>query len=430
MAIIPEGYKPRIVDQQIKRYLKLFGAVEVRGTKWCGKTWTSLAHAQSVTYVDRGANLQVVEADPSFALKGDRPHVIDEWQRVPAVWDVVRHAVDEASGARGNWILTGSSTPHFNETSHSGAGRIGRIRMRPMSLQESGESLGSVSLRSLFEGSFEPVACPSSVEELADIVCRGGWPGTVDFDPSDAQIVTGEYLAALYEQTIPRLGGEPETAERVVRSLSRNLGQAAKLKTLADDVFASGNGTTATDWEQRQVSHHIDILLRTYTIEEIPGWAPPSRSPLRVRTKPKRYFADPSIPLAALGMSPTSLLRDWQTFGLAVESLCMRDLAVYAQALPRPGTNPLRYYRDDVGLEVDAVVEQADGSWGAFEIKTSMAKVDDGAAGLLRMREKLSKDALGRTPAPAFLAVLVGVGEAAYRRSDGVYVIPIRALGA
>lgn len=430
MPVVPKGYRARIVDQQIERYLRLFGAVEVCGTKWCGKTWSSLAHAESVTYVDRGANLEVVRADPAFALQGERPHVVDEWQRVPEVWDVVRHAVDEAGAERGNWILTGSSTPHLNETSHSGAGRIGRIRMRPMSLQESGESSGSVSLSGLFDDRFSPVSCAGGIAELADFVCRGGWPGVLDFDPADAQIITAEYLAALFRQTVPRLGGDQRVAERVVRALARNLGQAAKTKTLAADVFACGDGEAPTDWQQRQVSEHLDILLRAYVVEEVPGWAPASRSPMRVRTKPKRYFADPSIPLVSLGVSPRLLLQDWQTLGLAVENLCMRDLAVYAQALPRPGVEPLRYYRDDAGLEVDAIIEQLDGSWGAFEVKTSMAKVDEGASVLTRLKEKLAKDKLGRTPEPAFLAVLVGVGEAAYRRPDGVYVIPIRALGA
>ncbi len=298
-----------------------------------------------------------------------------------------------------------------------------------MSLQESGESSGAISLSGLFEGEFEPAVCPNDIEELAGLVCRGGWPGTVEFCPDDAQIVTAEYLAALYQQTVPRMAGSPETAERVVRALARNLGQAAKLKTLSDDVFSLGNSAPATDWEQRQVSSHIDILLRTYAIEEIPGWVPASRSSLRVRTKPKRYFADPAIPVAALGLSPAALLRDWQTFGLRIENLCMRDLAVYAQALPRPGTSPLRYYRDDAGLEVDAIVEQADGRWGAFEIKTSMTKADEAAANLLRLRDKLADNRMGRTPPPSFLAVLLGTGEAAYRRSDGVHVVPIRALG-
>ncbi len=454
MPVKPEGYRERIVDRQIERYLRLFGAVEVAGTKWCGKTWASLAHAESVTYVDRGANLDIVTADPSFALLGERPHVIDEWQRVPAVWDVVRHAVDDLGGERGAWLLTGSSTPCLDETSHSGAGRIGRIRMWPMSLQESGESTGKVSLKGLFEGEFEPAQCApiqctsgqcdsagGGVAELAEICCRGGWPGTLGFTADDSLVVVTEYLGALYRQTVPRMGGNPEIAERLIRALARNLCQAARLTTLAQDVFSrdggagdsggAGSATSApTDWEERQVSEHLGILKRAYVIDEVPGWAPAARSPQRVRTKPKRYFADPSIPVAALGMSPRSLLADWQTFGLVFESLCMRDLAVYAHALPRPGIEPLRYYRDDSDLEVDAIVEQMDGSWGAFEIKVGMDKVDVAASNLLRLRDKLAKDRLGRTPAPAFLAVLVGVGEAAYRRLDGVYVIPVRMLGA
>ena len=453
IPVKPKGYRERIVDRQIERYPGLFGAVEVAGTKWCGKTWTSLAHAESVTYVDRGANLDIVAADRSIALLGERPHAIDEWQRVPAVWDVVRHAVDDLGGERGAWLLTGSSTPCLDETSHSGAGRIGRIRMWPMSLRESGESTGTVSLRGLFEGEFEPVQCTpvqctpaqcasaqcgsagGGVAELAEICCRGGWPGTLGFTAGDALVVVTEYLGALYRQTVPRMGGNPETAERLVRALARSLCRAARLTTLAQDVFSCGggagdDGSTPTDWEERQVSEHLGILKRAYVIDEVPGWAPAARSPQRVRTKPKRYFADPSIPVAALGMSPRSLLGDWQTFGLVFENLCMRDLAVYARALPRPGIEPLRYYRDDSDLEVDAIVEQMDGSWGAFEIKMGTDKVDAAASNLLRLRDKLAKDRLGRTPAPAFLAVLVGVGEAAYRRPDGVCVIPVRTLGA
>ncbi len=440
MSVAPKGYRARIVDQQIERYLRLFGAVEVSGAKWCGKTWASLAHAKSVTYVDREANLGIVSADPSFALRGERPHVIDEWQRVPTLWDVVRHAVDDLGGEHGAWLLTGSSTPCLDKTSHSGAGRIGRVRMWPMSLQESGESTGKVSLRGLFEGEFTPVQCGdgtggAGAAELAETCCRGGWPGTLEFSADEALVVVTEYLTNFYRHTVPRMGGSTETAERLVRSLARNLCQAARLATLAQDVFSrdrdpENDSSAPTDWEERQVSEHLDILKRAYVVDEVPGWAPAARSPQRVRTKPKRYFADPSIPVAALGMSPGSLLQDWQTFGLVFENLCMRDLAVYARALPRPGTEPLRYYRDDSDLEVDAVVEQMDGSWGAFEIKVGMDKVDAGASSLLRLRDKLAKDRLGRTPAPAFLAVLVGVGEAAYRRPDGVYVIPIRALGA
>lgn len=429
-GVRPKNYRPRIVDAQIERYLGLFGAIEVSGTKWCGKTWSSLAHARSVTYVDRGPNLAITQADPSYPLAGEAPHVIDEWQRVPAVWDTVRHAVDELGGARGQWILTGSSTPRKDEVAHSGAGRIGRIRMHPMTLQESGDSTASVSLSGLFEGSFSPVSCPSDIVSLAAVCARGGWPEHVADGPDDSLVVTREYLSAVFEQSIPALGGDADIARRLSTSLARNLGQAATGPVLAADVFAHAKPSEASPAELNEVSRYLGMLSKVYLIDEVPGWVPASRSPKRMRVKPKRYFADPSMAVALLGLSSEALLRDWQTFGLVFENLCMRDLDVYARALLDATAHPIRYYRDDSDLEADAVIERADGSWGAFEIKMSMEKVDAAAKSLLRIREKLVAKPGSRTKEPAFLAVLVGVGEAAYRRPDGVYVVPIRALGA
>ena len=426
----PADYRPRIVDAQIERYLRLFGAVEVSGTKWCGKTWSSLAHANSVTYVDRGANLQIASADPSFALTGDIPHVIDEWQRVPAIWDTVRHAVDEAGGRKGQWILTGSSTPQKHQTAHSGAGRIGRIRMHPMTLQESGDSTGAVSLARLFEGDFTPSACSTGIVELAELACRGGWPETLTMGSADAQVVVREYLATVYAQSIPVLGGNEQIGERLCRSVARNLGQSATHETLARDVYAVRGDDKPVDRGIREISDHLDLLSDIYLLDEVPGWVPASRSPKRMRTKPKRYYADPSIAVSILGLSRDALLQDWQTFGLVFENLCMRDLDVYARALPQPGLHPVQYYRDDSNLEADAVIETSDGRWGALEIKLSEEKVDQGAASLIRLRSKLLKDPMGRTKEPSFLAVLTGMGESAYRRHDGVYVVPIRALGA
>lgn len=431
MSQVPSSYRPRIVDAQIERYLRLFGAVEVAGTKWCGKTWSSLAHAKSVTYVDRGANLQIVQADPSYALVGDTPHVIDEWQRVPAVWDVVRHAVDEAGGERGLWILTGSSTPRKSEVSHSGAGRIGTVRMHPMTLQESGDSSGSVRLRDLFDGSFSPCQVDATdIEGLAELICRGGWPDATALSSDDAQVVVGEYLEAVFGQSVPALGGDGFTARRLCLSLARTMGQAATTVTLARDVLALDDDALPSDSEQRDIAAHLALLTSLYAIDEVPGWVPPSRSPRRMRVKPKRYFADPSLAVALLGMAKETLLQDWQTFGLAFENLCMRDLDVYARALPGAQSTALRYYHDDSNKEIDAIIELKDGRWGGFEIKVSPQKVDEGAATLLVVRDKLMKDPKARTKEPAFLAVLVGVGEAAYRRPDGVYVVPIRALGA
>lgn len=426
----PATYRPRIVDAQIARYLRLFGAVEVSGTKWCGKTWSSLAQAESVTYVDRGQNLEVVRADPSYALAGDRPHVIDEWQRAPVVWDTVRHAVDDAGGEHGMWILTGSSTPRKDAVSHSGAGRIGRIRMHPMTLQESGESSGAVSLGGLFDGEFSPGPCAADIRGLAQAVCRGGWPEAVDASAEDAQVVVRSYLAQMLEQGVPRLGGDPHVAGRLCRSVARNVGQLATNVTFAQDVFGHDARGAVTDAERRDVSRHLALLSDTYLVDEVEGWVPASRSPRRMRVSPKRYFADPSIAVALLGMGPESLLRDWQTFGMAFENLVMRDLQVYAGAHPLASAHPVRYYHDDSGLEADAILELADGRWSALEVKLSHEKVEDGARSLTRLRDKLLRDERRRVEPPAFLAVIVGAGEAAYRRPDGVYVVPIRMLGA
>ena len=428
-AEAPQGYCPRIADAQIERYLRLFGAVEVSGTKWCGKTWTSLAHANSVTYVDRGANLQICAADPGYALVGEPPHVIDEWQRVPALWDATRHAVDEAAGEKGRWILTGSSTPHKAEVAHSGAGRVGRVRMHPMTLQETGESTGRTSLEALFRGEFEPSQCPDGVMGLADACCRGGWPEEVRQNPEDAQDVVREYLDAILAQSVPSLGGQEDFARRMCLSLARNVGQSVTLETYAKDVFGLAAGARSTDAQTREVSRCLAILNSVFLVDEVPGWVPASRSPLRVRQKPKRYFADPSVGAAALGLSPQALLQDWQTFGLVFENLCMRDLDVYARAMKLVAAQPVRYYRDDSGLEADAIIERRDGTWAALEIKLSQDKVDRAAARLIRLNAKVAGNGVAQMREASFLAVLTGMGEAAYRRADGVYVIPVRSLG-
>lgn len=429
-SVKPTSYIPRIVDAQIAKYLTLFGAVEVSGTKWCGKTWSSLAQAASVTYVDRGANLQIASADPSYPLTGERPHVIDEWQRVPAIWDTVRHAADELAGEKGAWILTGSSTPKTTETAHSGAGRIGRIRMHPMTLAETGESNAKVSLSGLFRGEFTPCQCQNGIDDLVRIAVRGGWPEERLQAAADAQIVVRDYLESIFAQSVPRLGGSETIARRIALSLARNVGQSAKIDTIARDVYAYETEEKVSEANRKEVSEHLDILHRIFLVDEVPGWVPASRSPKRMRVKPKRYFADPSLPVALLGLSPDALLQDWQTFGLVFENLVMRDLDVYARALDFTTANPVRYYHDDSGLEADAIIERADGRWAAIEIKVGQDKVDAAAENLKRVSSKVCSDEKANVPEPAFLAVVTGMGEAAYKRPDGVLVIPIRALGA
>lgn len=446
IPVKPEGYRPRIVDRQIERYMRIFGAVEIAGTKWCGKTWAARRHAASITYVDRGGNLQAAQADPSLMLQGERPHVVDEWQLAPAIWDEVRHAVDDEPGNKGQWLLTGSSTPLSDERPHhSGSGRIGRIRMNPMSLVESGDSTGQVSLAGLFEGHFEPATVHIETSRLFELVCRGGWPEALDMPVADAQILIREYMRLTLNESVTQLGRNPDVARRLLASLARNVGQAVTFKTLAMDMYGDQlasdtqeGGVAGADVTKelgefvgpRTISEYVDMFSSMFVLESIRGWVPPMRSPKRLQTKPHRYFADPSIPAAVLGMSPRALLADWQTFGFLFENLCMRDLLVYARALPDVGDEPVRYYHDDSGLECDAIIELADGRWAGIEIKTSQDKVPQASDSLNRLKRKLTANPEARIRQPEFLAVLTGIGDYAYRREDGIYVIPVAALGA
>lgn len=426
----PKGYMPRVADAQIERYLKAFGAVEIAGTKWCGKTWSALMQGASVSYVDE--NLDLAQADPSMMLIGDRPHVIDEWQRVPAIWDCVRHEVDRARGTRGAFILTGSSTPATRQgeqgPAHSGAGRIGRVRMSPMSLFESGESTGQVSLEGLFAGEFTPCVAERDTVGLVEAACRGGWPEAVDMEVDAAQLIAREYVTAALGVSIPALGLDPDIARRLASSLARNLGQAATYKTIINDMFGAEENPLSVIDEGR-VRAYLDALKGMYIVEEVPGWAPPARDRKRFATKPKRYLADPSLACALLGMSPAALLADWQTFGLVFENMAVRDLSVYARALDLLDDVPVRYYRDDSGVEADAIVQLADGRWAAFEFKVSEDKVEKGVASLERMRRKVCENPRSQTRPPEFMAVITGVGEYAHEVAEGIVVVPIRLLG-
>ena len=426
----PEGYMPRVADAQIERYLKAFGAVEIAGTKWCGKTWSALMQGASVSYVDE--NLDLARADPSMMLIGDRPHVIDEWQRVPAIWDCVRHEVDRARGTRGAFILTGSSTPATRQgeqgPAHSGAGRIGRVRMSPMSLFESRESTGQVSLEGLFAGEFTPCVAERDTLGLVEAACRGGWPEAVDMEVDAAQLIAREYVTAALGVSIPALGLDPDIARRLASSLARNLGQAATYKTIINDMFGAEENPLSVIDEGR-VRAYLDALKGMYIVEEVPGWAPPARDRKRFATKPKRYLADPSLACALLGMSPAALLADWQTFGLVFENMAVRDLAVYARALDLLDDVPVRYYRDDSGVEADAIVQLADGRWAAFEFKVSEDKVEKGVASLERMRRKVCENPRSQTRPPEFMAVITGVGEYAREVAEGIVAVPIRLLG-
>jgi predicted AAA+ superfamily ATPase len=293
-----------------------------------------------------------------------------------------------------------------------------------MSLQESGDSEALISLAALFDGKFQPCKVDGDSQRLMDLACRGGWPEMIRDDVPTAQLLARNYLGLFYEQG-ERRGKSADLTERLVTSVARNLGQACTRKTYIRDMMGENGGL-----DQDTLASYLDMLHQQYVINEVPGWVPPARSPKRLRVKPKRYLADPSLAVAALGMGPASLLHDWQTFGLVFENMAMRDLEVYTRALPDAGRVPLRYYRDDEGLEVDAIIELADGQWAGIEVKVSEDKVGEGVDNLRRLRGKLLRDSKARVRPPAFMAVVVGIGQYAREVEPGIYVVPLRALGA
>lgn len=422
----PKTYHPRLVDERLHRLLHTFGAVEIRGTKWCGKSWTALAFGESVVHLDDPNVKALAEADPTLALQGAHPHVVDEWQEVPSTWDAARRAVDAAGGEHGLFILTGSSTPAKDAVTHSGAGRIARVDMSTMTLWERGLSTGAVSLSGLFEGSFEPSACDASLAPLADAICCGGWPALLGANAQTAAEVVDQYLDAMFEVSVPRKGGTSDMARRIVSSLARNVATAATLQTIAQDAAL---GDEAGAPAASTVTSYLDMLESMYVIESLHGWGAPVRAKSRLRTKPKRYFADPSIPAAALGMGPERLLSDGQTFGLLFESLCIHDLRAYAACMPGAHPGSLRYYGDSDGLEVDAIIELRDGRWAALEVKLGETKVPDGIRNIERLRQKVAANPAARNPKPAFSAVLTATSPfCRYDAEHDIYVFPITAL--
>ena len=422
----PKTYHPRLVDERLHRLLHTFGAVEIRGTKWCGKSWTALAFGESVVHLDDPNVKALAEADPTLALQGAHPHVVDEWQEVPSTWDAARRTVDAAGGEHGLFILTGSSTPAKDAVTHSGAGRIARVDMSTMTLWERGLSTGAVSLSGLFEGSFETSACDASLAPLADAICCGGWPALLGANAQTAAEVVDQYLDAMFEVSVPRKGGTSDMARRIVSSLARNVATAATLQTIAQDAALGDEaGAPATS----TVTSYLDMLESMYVIESLHGWDAPVRAKSRLRTKPKRYFADPSIPAAALGMGPERLLSDGQTFGLLFESLCIHDLRAYAACMSGAHPGSLRYYGDSDGLEVDAIIELRDGRWAALEVKLGETKVPDGIRNIERLRQKVAANPAARNPKPAFSAVLTATSPfCRYDAEHDIYVFPITAL--
>jgi len=417
-------YKKRIVDQLLKDKLEAKGAVLVEGAKWCGKTTTASQIAKSILYIQDPAKkenyLKMAALNPALLLEGPTPRLIDEWQLAPQLWDAVRFEVDRRDEFN-QFILTGSSTPLADmPTSHSGTGRISRMLMRPMTLWESGDSNGSIDLAEMFRIQ-EGVTVKSELDitKLAYLICRGGWPKAIGLSEKIALSQARDYYDAVIESDISLADGtrrNPQRVKLLMRSLSRFIATEAKITNIRADMISNDRDTLSED----TIYSYINALKRIFVIEDLPAWNPNLRSKTAIRVSDKHHFVDPSIAVAALGIGPSDLLNDLNTMGLLFESICIRDLRVYAEALG--GT--VYHYRDKTGLECDGVVHLRNGSYALIEVKLGGADIDIAAKKLQSLKNKIDT---GRMKAPSFLMVLTG-GSLGYRREDGVYVVPFGCL--
>lgn len=422
-----QNYRPRIIDRQVEEYLSAFGAVCIEGPKWCGKTWTSSYHSKSEIYLGDPAgnfqNRQLAELSPALVLEGETPRLIDEWQEVPPLWDAVRYQVDQTA-RKGQFILTGSATPNHKGILHSGAGRIARLRMRTMSLWESGDSSGKVSLEQLCHGALTPAMTGEvDLKRLIGLIVRGGWPGSLGLPPEQAALLPAQYLDAVIDDDVYRIDGirrDTQKMRLLLRSLARNESTTATNKTLMRDIKAVDD----EDIDANTVAAYLDIFQRLFLTENQPPFSSSIRSSVRVKQAEKRHFADPSLACALLKATPAGLLGNLETLGFLFEALCERDLRIYAESF---GAH-LYHYQDYKNQEIDAVIELPGGQWCAFEIKLGANQIDAAADNLLAIQRQIEADPEGKPP--AVLCVLCGMANAAYQRPDGVFVVPITALRA
>lgn len=421
-----ENYRKRVADEILKRKLEGKGAVLIEGPKWCGKTTTAEQIAGSILYMDdpekREQNALMATLNPKMLLDGDSPRLIDEWEIVPKLWDAIRFEIDHRKGF-GHFILTGSAVPvETTEITHSGTGRITWMTMRPMSLFESGESSGEVSLGELFRTpEFIEGKSVLDLNRLAFVCCRGGWPQTLEMRDEIALDQAYDYLEAVVNNDINRADGvrkDSEKVRRLMRSYARNQGTQTPNTVLAEDIKYN-DGTSIGE---ETVASYVSALKKIFVVEDVPAWNPNLRSKTAIRTTDTRYYVDPSIAAAALGAGPNDLIQDLNSFGFILETLCIRDLRVYADAL----NGNVYHYRDKDGLECDAVIHLRNGSYGLVEIKLGGDKlINEGAETLKQLYTKIDTT---KMKSPSFMMVLTGVGDYAYRRQDGVYVVPISTL--
>lgn len=419
-------YKHRIADGILEKKLRSKGAVLIEGPKWCGKTTTAEQQARSILYMDNPAsfesNLQMAEIDPGILLEGDTPRLVDEWQLASKLWDTMRFEVDHRHQV-GQFILTGSAVPSDEESmKHSGTGRFSWLTMRPMSLYESGESNGKVSLSHLFESRENIVATNSlRIDDIAFLICRGGWPFACSLQGDAALAQAFDYVDAVIKKDVSRVDGTSRnitTTRLLMRSYARNQGSQATIGTIVADMMTNDENEIGV----KTAGSYLDALRKIFVIEDSEAWNPNLRSKTAIRTANTRYFIDPSIGTAVLGLGPKDLINDLNTMGLFFETLCVRDLRIFADALD----GQVFHYRDKSGLECDAVIHLRNGRYGLVEIKLGGDRlINEGASNLLALVDKINTDKMKE---PSFLMVLTGTGDFAYRRKDGVYVVPIGCL--
>jgi len=419
------NYLNRIADEMVERKLRSSAAVLIEGPKWCGKTSTGAKAAKSVLYLQdpdkRVIYRQMADSQPSLLLQGEVPRLLDEWQTIPVLWDAVRFAADQRQ-EMGQFILTGSATPldDSDEIEHTGLGRIARLRMRPMSLWESKESAGQVSLKELFEGNADIGMCenPLTIERLAYVMCRGGWPGSLKLKQKESLDVAYNYVDELINVDVNRVDDSeknPDRVRSVLKSYARNISTMTSASTIMGDVKA--NDITITD---KTLANYLTALRRLFVVEDVKAWQPSLRSKTAIRTSDKRHLTDPSIAIAVLELTPKSLLEDFNLFGFLFEDMCVRDMRAYLEPL----RGSVFHYHDNSDLEADMILRLNDGRWAAVEVKTGSKETELAAANLLKLKERVDTSKVGE---PSFLMVITS-GQFAYRRSDGVYAVPLGCL--
>lgn len=420
-----KNYKKRIIDEKIEKYLKLFGAICIEGPKYCGKTWAGRYHAKSESLLytktgEKSNEVELAKISPQIILEGEKPKLIDEWQEATNLWDEIRYNVDR-TGLKGQYILTGSSTPKRDGISHSGAGRFGKIHLRTMSLYESGDSTGDISLKDICTGkNISKLTGEVNLRDLARLIIRGGWPANLNYSSDDSKSIINEYINLIINDDLYRLDGinrDKHKIKLLLKSLARNESTTVTNATLRKDIKEIDNEDIDID----TVASYLNALDKLFLLDNDEPFSTNIRSSIRVKQSEKRHFADPSIACALLNLTEEKLINDLETFGFMFEAMVERDLKIYADSF----NAKCYHYQDYLNREIDSIIELEDGNWCAFEIKLGVNAIDSAAKNLINISNSIKKD---NGKAPSVLCIICGMSNAAYKRPDGVYVVPITAL--